>query len=89
MDPPNFHSSNYGLCVKRWTTIKLAKTLSKKQIPILGTQYDSIDLAEDRERFKKLLIEGNFKQAESGIALNKNEALKVSQEIGFPIVIRP
>ena len=71
------------------TPIKLAKTLSKKQIPILGTQYDSIDLAEDRERFKKLLIRGNFKQAESGIALNRSEALKVSEDIGFPIVIRP
>ena len=71
------------------TPIKLAKTLSAKNIPILGTQYDSIDLAEDRERFKELLIKGNFKQAESGIARSKEEAIEISNKIGFPIVIRP
>ncbi len=71
------------------TPIKLAESLSKKNIPILGTQYDSIDLAEDRERFKELLIRGDFKQAENGIATNKNEAIEISKKIGFPIVIRP
>ena len=71
------------------TPIKLAKTLSEKNIPILGTQYDSIDLAEDRKRFKELLISGGFKQAENGIAKNKSEAKDISQKIGFPIVIRP
>ena len=71
------------------TPIKLAKALSQKNIPILGTQYDSIDLAEDRKRFKELLINGGFKQAKSGIAINKNQALDITKNIGFPIVIRP
>jgi carbamoyl-phosphate synthase large subunit len=71
------------------TPIKLAKALSDQNIPILGTQYDSIDLAEDRERFKNILINGGFKQAKNGIALNKKEAIKIANNIGFPIVIRP
>ena len=71
------------------TPIKLAKILDDNHIPILGTQYKSIDLAEDRERFKNLLLENNFKQAESGIAKSKEEALKISKSLGFPIVIRP
>ncbi len=71
------------------TPIKLAKTLEKNNIPILGTQFDSIDLAEDRERFKEILVKENLKQAESGIAKNKFEAMEVSKKIGFPIVIRP
>ena len=71
------------------TPIKLAKTLAKNNIPILGTQFDSIDLAEDRERFKEILVKENLKQAESGIAKNKFEAIEISKKIGFPIVIRP
>ena len=71
------------------TPIKLAKILNDNHIPILGTQYKSIDLAEDRERFKSLLMKNNFKQAESGIAKSKDEAIKISESLGFPIVIRP
>jgi len=71
------------------TPIKLAKLLDQRNIKILGTQFDAIDIAEDRERFKDILIKGNFKQAENGIAKNKEEALEVSKKIGFPIVIRP
>jgi len=71
------------------TPIKLAKILDDNQFPILGTQYKSIDLAEDRERFKNLLLKNNFKQAENGIAKSKNEAIRVSKSLGFPIVIRP
>ena len=71
------------------TPIKLAKILDDNHIPILGTQYKSIDLAEDRERFKNLLLENNFKQAESGIAKSKDEAVNISKSLGFPIVIRP
>ena len=71
------------------TPIKLAKTLNDNNIPILGTQFDSIDLAEDRERFKKILIKQNLKQAESGIAKNKKDSFKIANRIGFPIVIRP
>ena len=71
------------------TPIKLAKTLNDNKIPILGTQFDSIDLAEDRERFKKILIKEKLKQAESGIAKNKKDSFKIANKIGFPIVIRP
>ena len=71
------------------TPIKLAKTLAENNISILGTQYDSIDLAEDRERFKEILIKENLQQAESGIARNKGESFDVADKIGFPIVIRP
>ena len=71
------------------TPIKLAKILHENNIPILGTQFDSIDLSEDRERFKKILNKENLKQAESGIAKNRHEAFKIANKIGFPIVIRP
>ncbi len=71
------------------TPIKLAKALAENNIPILGTQFDSIDLAEDRERFKEILIKENLKQADSGIATNRNESFSIAEKIGFPIVIRP
>ena len=71
------------------TPIKLAKTLAENNIPILGTQFDSIDLAEDRERFKEVLVKENLKQADSGIAKNKSESFEIANKIGFPIVIRP
>ncbi len=71
------------------TPIKLAKTLAENNIPILGTQFDSIDLAEDRERFKEILVKENLKQADSGIATNRNQSFEIANKIGFPIVIRP
>ena len=71
------------------TPIKLAKTLAENNIPILGTQFDSIDLAEDRERFKEILVKENLKQADSGIATNRNQSFEIADKIGFPIVIRP
>ena len=71
------------------TPIKLAKTLAENNIPILGTEFNSIDLAEDRERFKEILIKENLKQADNGIAKNKVESFEIANKIGFPIVIRP
>ena len=71
------------------TPIKLAKFLSDNSLPILGTQYKSIDLAEDRDQFRELLIKLNLKQAESGIANNYTEALKISEKIGLPLIVRP
>ena len=71
------------------TPIKLAKALDQNQLPILGTQYSSIDLAENRERFKNLLNKENFKQAESGIAKSKKEAINITKSLGYPVVIRP
>ncbi len=71
------------------TPIKLAKFLYENSLPILGTQYTSIDLAEDRDRFRKLLIKLKLKQAESGIAKSYSEAIKISNKIGLPLVVRP
>ncbi len=71
------------------TPIKLAKFLHENSLPILGTQYSSIDLAEDRDRFRKLLIKLKLKQAESGIAKNYGEAIKIANKIGLPLVVRP
>ena len=61
------------------TPIKLAKFLHDNKLPILGTQFSSIDLAEDRDRFRDLLIKLKLKQAESGIAYNFNQAIKLSE----------
>jgi len=71
------------------TPIKLAKFLDDNQLPILGTQYSSIDLAEDRDRFRSLLNELNLKQAESGIAKTFSESLKIAEKIGLPLMVRP
>jgi len=71
------------------TPIKLAKFLNENSLPIIGTQYSSIDLAEDRNRFRKLLIKLKLKQANSGIAKTYNEAIKVASKIGLPLVVRP
>jgi len=71
------------------TPIRLAKFLYKNNLPILGTQYTSIDLAEDRERFKNLLDKLKLKQAKSGIAKNYTQAIKISKKIGLPLIVRP
>ncbi|MDC0059537.1 carbamoyl-phosphate synthase large subunit [Pelagibacteraceae bacterium] len=71
------------------TPIKLAKFLSENNLPILGTQYSSIDLAEDRERFKNLLDKLKLKQAKSGIAKFYNQAIKIAEGIGLPLIVRP
>ncbi|MGA0123638.1 MAG: carbamoyl-phosphate synthase large subunit [Pelagibacteraceae bacterium] len=71
------------------TPIKLAKFLHENKFPILGTQYTSIDLAEDRDRFSKLIDRLKLKQAESGIAKNFKEAIKIAERIGLPLMVRP
>ena len=71
------------------TPIKLAKFLHDNSLPIIGTQYSSIDLAEDRDRFRKLLIKLKLKQADSGIAKTYSEAIKIASDIGLPLVVRP
>ena len=71
------------------TPIKLAKFLYENSLPIIGTQYSSIDLAEDRDRFRKLLIKLKLKQAESGIAKTYNEAIEIALKIGLPLMVRP
>ena len=71
------------------TPLKLAQGLLDAGIPILGTPPDAIDLAEDRERFQKLLISLGLKQPPNGLARSKEEAADVATRIGFPVVIRP
>ena len=71
------------------TPLKLSTALVKHQIPILGTSPDSIDLAEDREEFTKILEELCIRQPLNGIARNQNEAEIVAKNIGFPLVVRP
>ena len=71
------------------TPIKLARFLHENSLPILGTQYTSIDLAEDRDRFRKLLIKLKLKQADSAIAFKQKDAIKISEKIGLPVVVRP
>ncbi len=71
------------------TPLKLARALEQAGIPILGTSPDSIDLAEDRERFQQLLISLGLKQPPNGIARSLAEAKLVAERIGYPVVIRP
>ena len=71
------------------TPLKLANALQEAGIPILGTTPDAIDLAEDRERFQKLVQDLGLKQPKNGIAHSDAEALEIAEEIGFPLVIRP
>ena len=71
------------------TPLKLAIPLERRGVKIIGTSPDSIDLAEDRERFRDLVRELELKQPESGIARSEKEALRIAQDIGYPLVVRP
>ena len=71
------------------TPLKLALGLQEAGVKILGTSPDSIDLAEDRERFASLLWELGIPQAPSGVATSRDEARKVAATIGYPLVVRP
>ncbi len=71
------------------TPLKLAQALKDENIPILGTSPDAIDLAEDRERFQKLLNDLNLKQPVNGIASSAEQARDIAGRVGFPLVIRP
>src|SRR5438128_2510665 len=71
------------------TPLKLANQLNRAGVPIIGTSPDSIDLAEDRMRFGRLLAELNIRQPKNGTATSIEEARRVAQKIGFPILVRP
>jgi carbamoyl-phosphate synthase large subunit len=71
------------------TPLKLAEPLEQAKIPILGTSPDMIDLAEDRDRFKKLLDKLKLRQPTSGVATSPKQARVIAAEVGYPIVIRP
>jgi carbamoyl-phosphate synthase large subunit len=71
------------------TPLKLAEPLEEERVPILGTSFDAIDLAEDRDRFRELLDRLKLRQPKSGIATSPERARKIAEEVGYPIVIRP
>ena len=71
------------------TPLKLARDLEANGVPIIGTTPDSIDIAEDRERFQKLLNKLKLKQPPNRTARSPQKALAVAEEIGYPLVVRP
>ncbi len=71
------------------TPLKLARDLEAEGVPIIGTTPDSIDLAEDRERFQQLLERLDLRQPPNRTAMSADEAVGLAEEIGYPIVVRP
>ena len=71
------------------TPLKLANALVENGVNIIGTSADSIDAAEDRERFQQVLNELGLRQPPNRIARNETEALTLAEEIGYPLVVRP
>ena len=71
------------------TAVKLAKFLDDQGINVLGTSFDSIDMAEDRERFDELLEKHHVKRAEGFTVMTTEEALEVANRIGYPVLMRP
>ncbi|MDR3373944.1 MAG: carbamoyl-phosphate synthase large subunit [Ancalomicrobiaceae bacterium] len=71
------------------TPLKLAEALARARIPILGTSPDAIDLAEDRDRFKRLLDRLELTQPKNGIAYSIEQSRLVTADLGFPLVVRP
>jgi len=81
----------YGVIVQYGgqTPLKLAKALEANGVPIIGTSPESIDLAEDRERFQQLVNELGLLQPPNRTARSAEEALSLAREIGYPLVVRP
>jgi carbamoyl-phosphate synthase large subunit len=71
------------------TALKLAKKLHEKGVPIVGTSFDNMDIAEDRGRFSDLLKELNIPYPEYGTAFDADEAIQVANRVGYPVLVRP
>ena len=71
------------------TAIKLTKTLAQNNIPILGSSADTIDMAEDRERFDELLERSGIKRPKGHTVMTKDEALAAARDLGYPVLMRP
>jgi carbamoyl-phosphate synthase large subunit len=85
LEKPNGVIVQYG----GQTPLKLARDLQAAGAPIIGTSPDSIDLAEDRERFQKLVEKLQLKQPPNCTARNKTEAIRLGSDVGYPLVVRP
>ena len=81
----------YGVIVQLGgqTALKLAKRLHEKGIRIIGTSFDSMDIAEDRGRFSDLLKELEIPYPRYGTAYTTDEAMEVAKEVGYPVLVRP
>jgi carbamoyl-phosphate synthase large subunit len=71
------------------TPLNLARALDAGGVPIIGTSVDSIDMAEDRERFQELVERLGLKQPDNGTALDLQQALAIARRIGYPVLVRP
>jgi carbamoyl-phosphate synthase large subunit len=71
------------------TALKLAERLNEKGIPIIGTSFDSLDIAEDRGRFSDMLKELGIPYPDYGTAFDVDEAIQVANRVGYPVLVRP
>ena len=71
------------------TPLKLSRALEAAGAPIIGTSPDSIDIAEDRERFQQLVRRLGLKQPANAVARNEEQAVQLAREVGYPLVVRP
>ena len=85
------HEKPYGVIVQLGgqTALKLAKRLHEKGIKIIGTSFDSMDIAEDRGRFSDKLKELGIPYPNYGTAYNTDDAIEVAKEVGYPVLVRP
>jgi carbamoyl-phosphate synthase large subunit len=85
------HEKPYGVIVQLGgqTALKLAEKLHKKGIPIIGTSYDNMDIAEDRGRFSDMLKEMDIPYPSYGTATTVDEAVEVAKIVGYPVLVRP
>jgi carbamoyl-phosphate synthase large subunit len=85
------HEKPYGVIVQLGgqTALKLAKRLHEKGIKIIGSSYDSMDIAEDRGRFSDMLKELAIPYPNYGTAFNTDEAIEVAKKVGYPVLVRP
>ncbi|MBK8494065.1 MAG: carbamoyl-phosphate synthase large subunit [Chitinophagaceae bacterium] len=85
------HEKPYGVIVQLGgqTALKLAKRLHEKGIKIIGSSFDSMDIAEDRGRFSDMLKELEIPYPDYGTAYNTDEAIEVARKVGYPVLIRP
>jgi len=85
------HEKPYGVIVQLGgqTALKLAKLLNEKGIRIIGTNFDNMDIAEDRGRFSDMLKELGIPYPNYGTAYNVDEAIEVAHKVGYPVLVRP